>query len=350
MVESVVEDFPSFHIGSIFERKDREIAVGSVMEGGLVVVEFDSVYAVIVDPYRKGGDYAKKLGYEFQGDFAIRYSKLPQYIKDLYQLGDSNPPNEVLTAMAVRKPSSMLMDVEIIAETGFVDPRRVSNEVFLALGPDQWANNFGNKAFVRFPVKPDFVDRIPSHMVSWETDGPYAQIFTFKGHTPSYKFQKKLERAMQKKYPDLLPIVAITSANIHGEPEIVDPNKALSFCESSPDICRVLLHGQGVRRKGSYPIFLAGKDGFSLLRAGNIPEEVLFQMYRDLPMVLDTYKTARLPVWDPNAIHSDGRTLSKCFSNLHGASPPDFRKVFDYLTEGLTTKQAEQVEKDLRPN
>jgi len=321
------------HESYLSNEQSRKKAINAITNQKGVIVNFDSVYAVIADGIAT--DKNNQFGYKYHSDYLIRKVKS--------KIDESMNPEQIRQELSLRGTPAMLLDPHYITSHNIVDLSRVPDDLekFLT-NPSLWTSTFGNVAFLRFPVVDSAIEFIPNYFLSSDETGLFAQIFTFSGHDLAYTFQKEIESSLQRKYYNLvLPIIAVTSANFHGDKEIITKNQAVNYWKANIKELPVLLHNKSDFRIGSYPIFSITNDGFVLIREGNLELKVFEKLFKNhIPFSIDKNLKKR--------VHDTIDISDEYLDYIEKIQEPKKRYVaFGNMTKGTTIAKLNEILKNL---
>lgn len=184
-------------------------------------------------------------------------------------------------------------------------------------------NLLGSLCFVRTPILPDVLEKIPSSLVFYKGGVPFLQNWSPEGHRPTYLLIQEMVNAG-------IPYPAVTSMNTSGQPEIVDQSTGIAFASKT----RIPLFLTDSRKqdivKGSFSILGIEERQFLLIREGNIPGYILEGILQ-VPLQTSTTQSARYTQLQfPNNL-------------LTGLSPHAMRIAAISFLHGWSSKQIHQA-------
>lgn len=284
----------TFKVGSIWDRVDREYTAGYVLNGGIVGVFNRGVNALWIDAKNHAA-----------------VSKL-QEIKGEGRQG---------------RPVALTIGFDVFAR--MIDTNSLTAELqeFLALSRDL-KNELGSLCFIRAPLKPEFIDRVPYSSISVDEKGrTWIQTWDPYGHKPTDDLIRIMV-GLGIEFP------AVTSMNISGQPEIVDQIGGERFCREYG--IPVYLKDEKTRLdlQGSYTIITLSEKGAELTRDGNVPGRAIQSILR-VPLITEGARQSNYPQLDfpPHLVD--------------GLSPRGVRMAILLYLEG---REIEQINRTLKKN
>lgn len=162
-----------------------------------------------------------------------------------------------------RGPLSVWLSLSWI--TKLIDRQRLSHLVWQYLKDEKFLTELlGGRALIRYQVC-NLID-LPPWIISHDGEGEVLQQFSFQFSNPkAFEFQRICAQALGAN--DLPGLIGVTSMNQHNEDTITEPDKARDFCRARG--VELLIHKGGGPKKGSYPLLIARRDGFTLDRYGS---------------------------------------------------------------------------------
>jgi len=151
-----------------------------------------------------------------------------------------------------------------------------------------------------------------------------------------------LVNTLQRKYYNLvLPIIAVTSANFHGDKEIITKNQAVNYWKANINELPILLHNKSDFRIGSYPIFSITNDGFVLIREGNLELKVFEKLFKNhIPFSIDKNLKKR--------VHDTIDISDEYLDYIEKIQEPKKRYVaFGNMTKGTNIAKLNEILKNL---
>lgn len=131
------------------------------------------------------------------------------------------------------------------------------------LDPDELEDRLGALCMVRAPILKQIAKRLPEYAYSVSADGTcWLQSWVPCGYIPG-------RQVLEEMWSIGMRLPAVTSMNVSGQPEIVEQDEAVAFCErySIPAFLRDPLDTGAVR--GSFPIISIDRQGAHVVRAGH---------------------------------------------------------------------------------
>jgi hypothetical protein len=306
--------------------------------GGALIAQFQGVDAIVVDPFKRLPENVDTFGYEYRGDLLIRAMKS--------SLSTSMSREDLILELASRGAVAWLMDFYRLTVEGYIDTSDIQSNAVRSIlnNPEELTRCLGNLAFLRFKVNKSALQNnpVPPFMLSEDSEGNmWAQVFTFAGHSDAYNLQKRLQDAILTEYSgEKPPIIAITSANVHGSPEIVDRTKASQYWHIVQKYAPVILHGSSDFRIGSYPIIEVG-DKFRLIRSGNLPLNLIQVLLPEgIELVVDG-SNLRNPNYETNI----STEVVEYLKSIQHAGLRNY--ALGLFTEGKSISQVRKLVKDL---
>lgn len=218
-------------IGSV-RNKRHILRLAKLMKSGEAVAFYNrGVWALI-------GDGANQK-------FITKIAKIKGAARNNVPIATFSPANEISMHLDLDKIHPDLRRI-------FADHKKTS----------EW---FGSICFLRLPIKKESAKIFPGNMVSWmDGDIPVIQNWDPIGHSPAIDIVTAMADAG-------IRFRAITSYNNHGEPEIIDRERAITFSQEKK-IPMILDDFRDPRKTcGGYTIFSVANVEFRLIREGNIP-------------------------------------------------------------------------------
>lgn len=222
----------NFRVGSLDNPQDIIQAVELLKEGDIIAAQKLGVFGIWFDAENDGA-YLKTLDLKGITDLTKPFSSMMpshEFVK-LIDMDSVNPHFRQL-----------LEDVE------------------------SFQNRVGAAIHIRAPIRNDYVDSLPSHIVSSSGDGYHMHNLDPSGH----EHMSALVRAANDSGIKYLGVTSLNNSRT-GENEITNILDARDFCDES-GVVELLLADPSPRREdyiGSFPI--VDIESLELVRAGNIP-------------------------------------------------------------------------------
>jgi hypothetical protein len=172
-----------------------------------------------------------------------------------------------------------------------IDPDLIAPELRpLLLDGSDLAARLSTLIWIRFPLRRVAVAALPECLMSNTPDGTrWGQGWiTDLGDAHGVLLARLAENGIR--------LIAPTSMNVSGEPEIVDVEVGAEFCARhgiplflrDPDDARAV--------QGSYPIMEVNRDGVRLVREGHFPSYLLSRLLGGVPVQTEGHRPAKYPV------------------------------------------------------
>jgi hypothetical protein len=186
-------------------------------------------------------------------------------------------------------PLSMILATDDLPR--LIDPDLIAPELrpLLLNGPDL-AARLSTLVWIRFPLRRAAADRLPACLVSTTPDGTrWGQGWiTDEGDVHGLLVTRLAENGVK--------LMAPTSMNVSGEPEIVSGEDGAEFC-ARHDIPLYLPDPEDAKAvQGSYPIIEVGRQGVRLVREGHFPSYLLSYLLDGIAVQTDGYRPAKYAV------------------------------------------------------
>jgi hypothetical protein len=221
-----------------------------------------------------------------------------QAVDVIHQIkGEGRLGRPIVTALPAERFVDLLEPDKIAPELRrtFLDPRELEARL-------------GMLCLIRAPIRSAAAQPMPEALVSRTPDGTHwLQSCVITGTTPGAALTRSTLQAGVE-WP------GITSMNLSGQPEIVDPEQAYAFCRAQP-IPLVLVDPvdpQVVR--GSFPNIEVGPAGVRLIRAGHFPGHLFNFLLDGADVKLAHAAPAKYPLVDTHsraaAAHAGAKQLA----------------------------------------
>ncbi len=192
-----------------------------------------------------------------------------------------------------------------------IDPDLIAPELRpLFLDGRDLAARLSTLVWIRFPLRRAAADGLPACLFSTAADGTrWGQCWiTDLGDAHGVLVAGLTENGVR--------LIAPTSMNASGEPEIVEAEDAAQFCARhgmslflpDPDDARAV--------QGSYPIIEVNREGLRLVREGHFPSYLLSYLLGGIDLQTGGYRPAKFPVLQT---HTPAEARSLSAYQLHDA-------------------------------
>jgi len=201
-----------------------------------------------------------------------------------------------------QRPLAACLPTERFVE--ILDPEKISESLHAKfLDARDLAARTGSLCFFRAPITEVAAETLPPSMVSRLDGVPVIQNWDATGHQPTNLLLAQMRNAGIE-YP------AITSMNVSGQPEIVDQHEAIQFSQEHGLPIFLTDEKTNPHVVGSYTILELNQSGLKLLRAGNIPVDML-RIVLDTPINTDgsTQAKSAIPLSIPDEEMDELKTL-----------------------------------------
>ena len=172
-----------------------------------------------------------------------------------------------------------------------IDPDQIAASTRgLFLDADQLRSRLGSLCFLRIPIRKQVGIELPPRLVSQTEDGTYwLQNWIPWGCHSSALWMEALQ-GQKIEFP------SATSMNVSGNPELVEQEAGVAFCESQG--ISIFLGDPQSRYevKGSFPILQVDKAGIRLIREGHFPGILFRYLLQEWEIDLSDYKPAKYPL------------------------------------------------------
>jgi len=172
-----------------------------------------------------------------------------------------------------------------------IDPDQIAASTRgLFLDADQLRSRLGSLCFLRIPIRKQVGIDLPPRLVSQTEDGTYwLQNWIPWGCHSSALWMEALQ-GQKIEFP------FATSMNVSGNPELVEQEAGVAFCESQG--ISIFLGDPQSRYevKGSFPILQVDKAGIRLIREGHFPGILFRYLLQEWEIDLSDYKPAKYPL------------------------------------------------------
>lgn len=229
----------AMEIGSLEKSRDVWKAIELVDAGEIVAFEFRSVFGLMVDAWNEQAA-----------------------ISALDVKGTENIETKPLSAMMSSLDFLPLVDKSVLS-----DSMRV-----LVEDPDEFQRRIGALCHISAPIRAEAVkkEEIPDRLLSFnsETGQYYMHNLDPEGHGPMSGFIRRLNKAG-------LHFPGVTAIGRSGEPEFVEKEKAMAFCQKSNQVSLFLEDPNPAHEKvlGSFPILDIEQECF--VRDGHVPAQIV---------------------------------------------------------------------------
>jgi hypothetical protein len=175
--------------------------------------------------------------------------------------------------------------------TRMIDPDQIAPSArSLFLDADQLRSRLGSLCFIRIPIRKQVGIELPPRLVSQTEAGTYwLQNWLPRGCRSSQLWMEALQ-GQKIEFP------SATSMNVSGNPELVEQQAGVEFCESQG--ISIFLGDPESKRdvKGSFPILQVDKAGIRLIREGHFPVILFRYLLQEWEIDLSDYKPAKYPL------------------------------------------------------
>lgn len=227
------------YIGSIRNEQDRKVAAIQIKAGDPVGVKNGGVNAIWMDA---------------SNPKAIEETET---IKGEQRLG---------------RPIALTLSTRELLEVSDLSKAPAAVRDYLSVTKDL-EKEVGSLFFLRVPLKQEYLGVIPKSAVSLDqNDVPWIQSWDPYGFKPTEQLVYEM-RELGIQFP------GVTSMNISGQPEIVDQAEAQKFCQDKNIPVYLSDPKANPLFAGSYTIVSIGPKGFELVRDGNIPGDVVEEIF-----------------------------------------------------------------------
>jgi hypothetical protein len=172
-----------------------------------------------------------------------------------------------------------------------IDPDQIAPSTRgLFLDADQLRSRLGSLCFLRIPIRKQVGIELPPRLVSQTEEGTYwLQNWIPWGCRSSQLWMEAL-KGQKIEFP------SATSMNVSGNPELVEQEAGVDFCESQG--ISIFLGDPKSRYevKGSFPILQVDKAGISLIREGHFPGILFRYLLQEWEIDLSDYTPAKYPL------------------------------------------------------
>ncbi len=158
------------------------------------------------------------------------------------------------------------------------------------LDPDELEARLGALCMIRAPIQRKAVQKLPGYTYTRTEDGTYwLQSWVPRGHAPG-------RQLLEEMWSIGIRLPGVTSMNVSGEPEIVDQDEAVAFCEEH-DISMFLQDqlDTGMVR-GSFPIISIDLEGVHLVRSGHFPPYLFKYLLDGTEIDLSGARRSKYPI------------------------------------------------------
>jgi hypothetical protein len=187
-----------------------------------------------------------------------------------------------------------------------IDPDQVAPEVRrMFLNGDDLAGRLSTLVWIRFPVRPAAAGELPGCLLSMTADGTkWAQGWiSGLGDAHGVLVARLLENGVR--------LIAPTSMNVSGEPEIVAVEDGAAFCAQHGISLYLWDPDDGEAVRGSYPIVEVNRRGVRLVREGHFPSYLLSCLLDGVQLDLDGHRAAKYPLVPTHTLEQ-AQALSCC--------------------------------------
>lgn len=269
-----------------------QIALSVISSGRALLTPYHHVYGILVDPFATLPEDIK---------INTNGTAWPDLLLKLLKadLDSVKSVEDLLYQLQVRQmPPVQVNTADLIP---FFDFSKIPTHLHKLFNDPEQLYIFSSLAFLRTPMLSSVLSEglLPEYLFSGLDSGtPVLQWIDFTKHPEAGILQSHLlTNFIQVQYPNKIPALALTSANISKiTPESVDPETAYNFWTQGNNLRRLLmpllihnsseLHNRAVagayHKRGSYPIFEIGKQGLVGWREGNIPLQIQRILFAEL--------------------------------------------------------------------
>jgi hypothetical protein len=172
-----------------------------------------------------------------------------------------------------------------------IDPDQIAPSTRgLFLDADQLRSRLGSLCFLRIPIRKQVGIELPPRLVSQTEEGTYwLQNWIPWGCRSSQLWMEALQ-GQKIEFP------SATSMNVSGNPELVEQEAGVEFCESKGISIFLGDPESRFEVKGSFPILQVDKAGIRLLREGHFPGILFRYLLQEWEIDLSDYKPAKYPL------------------------------------------------------
>ena len=267
-------------VASLLNPDDCRQAARLMREGQPVGVYGRSVASIWVDPTREEGVTAV---YRIKG---TRRSGMP------------------LGIVLERDELSRLIDPDLIAP--LLRP--------LFLNGSDLAARLSTLVWIRFPLRPAAATKLPECLVSSTADGTYwGQCWiTDEGDSHGILATHLAENGVK--------LIAPTSMNVSGEPEVVEAEDGAEFCARHGIPLYLRNPNDGKAVQGSYPIIEVNSRGVRLVREGHFAARLLSDLLGGIALETDGYRPAKYPLLQiPSLVEGHGLSAYQLHDEIQQA-------------------------------
>jgi hypothetical protein len=172
-----------------------------------------------------------------------------------------------------------------------IDPGQIAPSTRgLFLDAEQLRSRLGSLCFIRIPIREQVGIELPPRLVSQTEDGTYwLQNWIPWGCRSSQLWMEAL-KGQKIEFP------SATSMNVSGNPELVEQEAGVEFCESQGIPTFLGDPESRYEVKGSFPILQVDKAGIRLIREGHFPAIFFRYLLQEWEINLTDYKPANYPL------------------------------------------------------
>ncbi len=156
--------------------------------------------------------------------------------------------------------------------------------------PDELEDRLGALCMIRAPIRKDAARKLPDYTYTQSEDGTcWVQSWVPCGHTPG-------RQMLEEMWSIGLRLPGVTSMNVSGEPEIVEQEDAVAFCDRHdvPIFLEDSLDTGMVR--GSFPIISIDAEGLHLVRSGHFPPYLFKYLLDGTEIDLSNARRPKYPI------------------------------------------------------
>ena len=255
-------------VGSLRNPDDCRKAAGLMREGRPIGVFGRSVASVWVDPTNEEGVAAV---YRIKG------------------------------AKRVGMPLGMILAPSDLPK--LVDPDLIPPELHpLFLNGDDLAARLSTLVWIRFPLRADVAAGLPACLLSTTPDGIHwgQGWITDLGDAHGMLVAQLIENGVS--------MIAPTSMNVSGDPEIVAVEDGAEFCARHGITLYLRDPDDEKAVQGSYPIIEINRRGVRLVREGHFPSYLLAYLLGGIQIETDGYRPAKYPMLQTHSL-AEARSL-----------------------------------------
>ena len=172
-----------------------------------------------------------------------------------------------------------------------IDPGQIAPSTRgLFLDAEQLRSRLGSLCFIRIPIRKQVGIELPPRLVSQTEDGTYWLQNWIPWGCRSSRLWMEALKGQKIEFP------SATSMNVSGNPELVEQEAGVEFCESQGISTFLGDPESRYEVKGSFPILQVDKAGISLIREGHFPGILFRYLLQEWEIALSDYKPAKYPL------------------------------------------------------